>query len=82
MKHQDHCQKAYRNSPANLRQNRRLQGLKRKKGTDEAAEIFKSETESRSHAAEPSKGASSKSSRSNRSPSSSGSASRSRSVSK
>ena len=57
-------------------------GTEKRKGTDEAAEIFKSETESRSHAAEPSKGASSKSSRSkvNRSPSSSGSASRSRSV--
>ena len=57
-------------------------GTEKRKGTDEAVEIFKSETESRSHAAEPSKGASSKSSRSkvNRSPSSSGSASRSRSV--
>ena len=57
-------------------------GTERRKGTDQAAEIFKSETKSRSHAAEPSKGASSKSSRSkvNRSPSSSGSASRSRSV--
>ena len=57
-------------------------GTEKKKGTGEAAEIFKSETESRSHAAEPSKGASSKSSSSkvNRSPSSSGSASRSRSV--
>ena len=59
-------------------------GTEKIKGTDEAAEIFKSETESRSHAAEPSKGAtcSSKSSRSkvNRSPISSGSASRSRSV--
>ena len=39
-------------------------GTEKKKGTGQAAEIFKSETESRSHAAEPSKGASSKSSRS------------------
>ena len=57
-------------------------GTEKKKGIGQAAEIFKSETESKSHAAEPSKGASSKSSRSkvNRSPSSSGSASMSRSV--